>query len=86
MSRKEPDKIVSFKLGNAGGIVIGYGEREMLLASDIAALLPHVRNVAYLSVGEMATVTRDKVRYTRIDGTPVKKLAAPVLLWRDDCD
>ena len=78
MSRKEPDKIVSFKLGNAGGIVIGYGEEEMLLASDIAALLPHVRNVAYLSVGEMATVTRDKARYTRIDGTPVKKLAAPV--------
>ena len=78
MSRKEPDKIVSFKLGNAGGIVIGYGEEEMLLASDIAALLPHVRNVAYLSVGEMATVTRDKVRYTRIDGTPVKKFAAPV--------
>ena len=78
MSRKEPDKIVSFKLGNAGGIVIGYGEREMLLASDIAALLPHVRNVAYLSVGEMATVTRDRVRYTRIDGTPVKKSAVPV--------
>ncbi len=78
MSRKEPDKIVSFKLGNAGGIVIGYGEEEMLLASDIAALLPHVRNVAYLSVGEMATVTKDEVRYTRIDGTPVKKSAAPV--------
>ena len=78
LSRKEPDKIVSFKLGNAGGIVIGYGDDEMLLASDIAALLPHVRNVAYLAVGEMATVTREKVRYARIDGTPVKKKASPV--------
>ena len=78
LSRKEPDKIVSFKLGNAGGIVIGYGEQEMLLASDIAALLPHVRDVAYLSVGEMATVTRDRVQYTRLDGTPVAKATARV--------
>ena len=78
LSRKEPDKIVSFKLGNAGGIVIGYGDQEMLLASDIAALLPHVSNVAYLAVGEMATVTREQVQYTRIDGTPLKKKAAPV--------
>ena len=78
LSRKEPDKIVSFKLGNAGGIVIGYGEDEMLLASDISALLPHVRDVAYLGVGEMATVTRDVVKYTRIAGTPVKKKKARV--------
>ena len=78
LSSREPDKIVSFKLGNAGGIVIGYGKREMLLASDISALLPHVRNVAYLAVGEMATVTRKQVRYTRIDGTPVKKATARV--------
>ena len=73
LSRKEPDKIVSFKLGNAGGIVIGYGEQEMLLASDISALLPHARNVAYLAVGEMATVTRERAEYTRIDGAPVAK-------------
>ncbi|CAI8033985.1 Glutamine--fructose-6-phosphate aminotransferase [isomerizing] [Geodia barretti] len=78
LSRKEPDKIVSFKLGNAGGIVIGYGESEMLLASDIAALLPHVRTVAYLAVGEMATVTRKRVQYTRIDGSAVKKSTARV--------
>ena len=78
LSRKEPDKIVSFKLGNAGGIVIGYGESEMLLASDIAALLPHVRTVAYLAVGEMATVTRKRVQYTRIDGSVVKKSTARV--------
>ena len=78
LSRKEPDKIVSFKLGNAGGIVIGYGDEEMLLASDIAALLPHVRNVAYLAVGEMATVTREQVQYTRIDGTPVEKATSRV--------
>ncbi len=73
LSRKEPDKIVSFKLGNAGGIVIGYGKQEMLLASDISALLPHARNVAYLAVNEMATVTRERAEYTRIDGAPVAK-------------
>ncbi|MXY46469.1 MAG: glutamine--fructose-6-phosphate transaminase (isomerizing) [Chloroflexi bacterium] len=78
LSRKEPDKIISFKIGNAGGIVIGYGEDEMLLASDISALLPHVRDVAYLAVGEIATVTRDVVKYTRIDGASVKKKKARV--------
>ena len=78
LSRNEPDKIVAFKLGNTGGIVIGYGEDEMLLASDIAALLPHVRDVAYLAVGEMATVTRDMAQYARIDGTPVAKSTARV--------
>ncbi len=78
LSRKEPNKIVSFKLGNAGGIVIGYGDGEMLLASDIAALLPHVNEVAYLAVGEIATVTQKSAKYTRIDGTPVAKTTAQV--------
>ena len=49
LCRRDPDRIVAFRLGNAGGIVVGYGEEEMLLASDIPALLPHTRDVAYLA-------------------------------------
>ena len=73
ISRREPDKIISFKLGNAGGIVVGYGEDEMLLASDLPALLPHTREVVYLGAGEMVVVTQKDVRYTDLDGNELEK-------------
>ena len=73
MSKSEPGKIVSFKLGNAGGIVVGYGKDEMLLASDLPALLPHTRDIVYLAGGEMVTVTRDNASYHQLDGTATEK-------------
>ena len=73
MSKRDPGKIVSFKLGNAGGIVVGYGKGEMLLASDLPALLPHTRDIVYLAGGEMVTVTRDDAAYLRLDGTATEK-------------
>ncbi|MCH7625286.1 MAG: glutamine--fructose-6-phosphate transaminase (isomerizing) [Chloroflexi bacterium] len=73
MSKREPGKIVSFKLGNAGGIVVGYGKGEMLLASDLPALLPHTRDIVYLAGGEMVTVTRDDAAYLRLDGSATEK-------------
>ena len=69
----EPEKLVAFRLGNAGGIVVGYGENEMLVASDLPALLPHTRRVAYLTGGEMVAVTQEEARYSLADGTPVEK-------------
>ena len=69
--RRDPDRIVAFRLGNAGGIVVGYGEEEMLLASDIPALLPHTRDVAYLAPGEVVSITSDGAGYTGLDGSPV---------------
>ena len=69
----EPEKLVAFRLGNAGGIVVGYGENEMLLASDLPALLPHTRRVVYLTDGEMVAVTQEEARYSLMDGTPVEK-------------
>ena len=76
--RREPGKIVGFRLGNAGGIVVGYGEEEMLLASDLPALLPHTRQVVYLTGGEMVAVTRDEAHYSLLNGTSVKKSASQV--------
>ncbi len=70
LSRREPDKMIAFKIGNAGGIVIGYGESEMLLASDIPALQPHADRIAHLDVGEMVTITNGDAKYGRIDGEP----------------
>ena len=73
LSPKERDKLVAFKVGNSGGVIVGYGDSEMLLASDIAALLPHTRRVAHLAAGEMVTVTKRNAEYKRIDGTAVAK-------------
>ncbi len=72
-SNREPSKLVAFRLGNAGGIVVGYGEDEMLLASDLPALLNHTHSVAYLASGEMVSITPEGANYRLLDGTPVEK-------------
>ena len=77
-SRWEPGKLVAFRLGNAGGIVVGYGDGEMLLASDLPAVLPHTRRVAYLAGGEMVTATRVEASFSRLDGAPVNKTISDV--------
>ena len=72
-STRDPGKLVAFRLGNAGGIVVGYGEGEIFLASDLPALLPYTRKVAYLAGGESVSVTESRADYSRLDGTPVQK-------------
>jgi glucosamine--fructose-6-phosphate aminotransferase (isomerizing) len=72
-SSREPGKLVAFRLGNAGGIVVGYGQDEMFLASDLPALVAHTRKVAYLAGGEAVTITPQEAHYSRIDGMPVQK-------------
>ncbi|NPA30429.1 MAG: glutamine--fructose-6-phosphate transaminase (isomerizing) [Chloroflexi bacterium] len=71
MAAPEPDKLVTARLGNAGGITIGYGQGEMFIASDLPALLDHTREVAFLEPGQMAVVTRDGARLYTLDGEPV---------------
>ena len=78
MSNREPGKIVAFRLGNAGGIVVGCGDGEMLVASDLPALLPHTRRVVYLAGGETVTVTQDEARYSLLDGTTIEKAISHV--------
>jgi glucosamine--fructose-6-phosphate aminotransferase (isomerizing) len=72
MSADEPDKIVTARIGNAGGVVIGLGENENFIASDIPAILEHTRKVIFLESRQMATVTRDGVRIETLDGVEVK--------------
>jgi len=74
MRAQEPEILVAARLGNAGGVVIGYGEDEMFVASDQPAILQHTRRLAFLEPGEMAVVSRTSVRYERIDGTPIEKV------------
>lgn len=66
LSSQAPDEIVCAK--NASPLVIGFGDGENFLASDIPALLPHTRKVLFLEEGEVARLTRDKVSLYGLDG------------------
>jgi glucosamine--fructose-6-phosphate aminotransferase (isomerizing) len=68
LSAREPDKIVAARIGNAGGVVIGYGEDEMFVASDIPAILEHTREVTFLESMQMAVVTQKGAVITSLDG------------------
>ncbi len=65
--------IVAARAGNAGGVVVGYGDSEMFVASDLAALLPETQRVAFLSDGEIACVAPGGATYMRFDGEPLAK-------------
>ena len=73
ISRQEPDVLVGARLGHAGGLVVGYGVGEMYIASDLPAILPYTRRVAYLESGELAVLRADGVTYLDLEGRPVEK-------------
>jgi glucosamine--fructose-6-phosphate aminotransferase (isomerizing) len=72
LSDREPGTLVAAKTG-AGGVVIGLGESEYFLASDIPAILAHTRDVLVLEDDEMAVVSRQGVRLSTLDGRPVER-------------
>ena len=70
VSESHPGVIVAAK--NASPLVIGYGQGESFLASDVPAILEHTRDVVYLEEGELAVLTSDGVAIER-DGAPVRR-------------
>jgi glucosamine--fructose-6-phosphate aminotransferase (isomerizing) len=72
---QEPDKLVTARLGNAGGVTIGVGHDEMFIASDIPAILEHTQRMIHLDSREMAVVTEGGVRFTDLDGNEIHKEA-----------
>ncbi len=71
-STREPDKIVAARIGNAGGVVVGLGEGENYLASDIPAILEYTRRMIFLESEQMVVLTKDEVVLSNFDGSPVK--------------
>lgn len=71
LSSDEPDRIVCARIGNAGGVVIGLGEDENFIASDIPAILDHTRKVIFLESRQMAIVKKDSVQIFTLDGKVV---------------
>jgi glucosamine--fructose-6-phosphate aminotransferase (isomerizing) len=69
MSRNEPDVIVGVKVSSP--LIVGLGEGENLLASDIPAVLSRTRRVIPLEEGQVAEVRADSVSITDFDGNEI---------------
>ena len=72
VSSEQPDLLIGARRGG-GPLIVGLGEHEQFLASDIPALLTYTRRILILEEGEIAVLHADTVTLTTLNGTPIER-------------
>ncbi|PLX87436.1 MAG: glutamine--fructose-6-phosphate transaminase (isomerizing), partial [Desulfuromonas sp.] len=75
---QEPDKLIAAKLGSP--LVVGQGEGEYFVASDIPAMLSHTREMVFLEDGEIVVFTPAGMQLSDLAGSPIER-ASKTITW-----
>jgi glucosamine--fructose-6-phosphate aminotransferase (isomerizing) len=84
ISSKEPDKIIAARRGSP--LVVGIGENENFIASDVSAIISHTKQIIYLEDGEIAIIKKDEFTAKTIYDNDIEKEIHEISMTLEEID